>query len=439
MSSLIELSIYLATLYLGGKLFSLFYADLVGHLLVGILLVAWGNLLPQFLTEALTSVGKLGMLLLVFEGGLSIEFEQVKKGFSQALLIALTGTFLPFGLGAVFGHFVLKFSWLEAIISAASLASTSIGIIIMLLSQQGITKTHFGALITIAALLDDIFSLVILAVMKQIGPIMQGTHNKVQPWLVARPFIVSVVFIILGICFFASLQRVVRLINIKLMSVEVTKSTLPSVQEDSINEELEREFDEKVSPYLHRLKVLLLSKEFLHRSILLFMLLAGLVFSTLAETLGSSELLGAFVAGFLFAPYALPLDLFQEYVHPIMGWTTPVFFSSVGFIVPVASLFTPANLGKGALYTIVMALTKFVAGMWVNPIFPDGVIVGVAMIARGEIGLVMASESVKNGMMGESPFIVTVWAIVVCTFVAPLGVAWGLKVRQRIITQVNSE
>ncbi|KAK9765011.1 hypothetical protein K7432_006994 [Basidiobolus ranarum] len=434
MLSLITISLYLFILYLSGKLFSLLYADLIGHLLVGIVLVAWKNMLPTFLVEVFTLIGKLGMLLLVFEGGMGIELSHVRGAFSQALLIALTGTLLPFGVGTLVCHFLFKFSLLEAVISSASLASTSIGIIIMLLSQQGITKTPFGVLITIAALLDDVFSLIILAVMKEIGPIMKGTHDTVQPWLIARPFVVSVGFILLAFgCFFglklAASSFTRNFPELSTLEKDTLPNTYPSSPTNTSNWA-----DDKQHSYTYRLKVFLLSNGFLHRAILLLILVVGLVFSVLAEILGSSELLGAFVAGFIFAPYSLPNVLFHSHVHPIMTWTTPIFFSSIGFIVPVSSLFNPENFGNAAIYTLAMAITKFLAGMWVKPTIPDGVVVDIAMIARGEIGLVMASESVKNGMMGNSAFVVTVWAIIVCTFIAPLGVAWGLKFRQRNAT-----
>ena len=60
------------------------------------------------------------------------------------------------------------------------------------------------------------------------------------------------------------------------------------------------------------------------------------------------------------------------------------------------------------------------------------VILGVAMIARGEIGFLISSLAESNGMFstGEDDqiFLVVTWAIVICTVVGPLGV--GLLVRR---------
>ncbi|KAK9766564.1 hypothetical protein K7432_004287 [Basidiobolus ranarum] len=174
------------------------------------------------------------MLLLVFEGDMSIGLSHVKGAFSQALLIALTGTLLPFGVGTLVCHFLFKFGLLEAVISSASLASTSIGIIIIISSQQGITKTTFGVLIMIAALLDDVFSLIILAVMKEIGPIMNGTHDTVQPWLIARPFVVSVGFILLAFGCFFDLKLAASSFSRNFLDLStLEKDTLPNAYSSS--------------------------------------------------------------------------------------------------------------------------------------------------------------------------------------------------------------
>jgi hypothetical protein len=74
---------------------------------------------------------------------------------------------------------------------------------------------------------------------------------------------------------------------------------------------------------------------------------------------------------------------------------------------------------------------------------PHGIalLVGFAMIARGEVGFLIASLSQSSGTLtlrhrdgsdaessGEDIFLVMTWAIVICTIAGPLGV--GLNVRR---------
>ncbi len=69
-------------------------------------------------------------------------------------------------------------------------------------------------------------------------------------------------------------------------------------------------------------------------------------------------------------------------------------------------------------------------------------LVGFAMISRGEIGFLIASLSQSSGTLalqqrgdekdtlssGEDVFLVIVWAVVICTIVGPIGV--GILVRR---------
>lgn len=72
---------------------------------------------------------------------------------------------------------------------------------------------------------------------------------------------------------------------------------------------------------------------------------------------------------------------------------------------------------------------------------PPAVFMGVAMVSRGEIGLLIAqlartgtesngvsSESRSPGLLGDEAFLVAIWAILLCTLVGPISV--GLVVRK---------
>ena len=76
-----------------------------------------------------------------------------------------------------------------------------------------------------------------------------------------------------------------------------------------------------------------------------------------------------------------------------------------------------------------------------DPPHSMALLVGLAMIARGEIGFLIASLSQSSGTLtlrrmdsmmtesaGQEIFLVIVWAVVMCTIVGPLGV--GIVVRR---------
>lgn len=68
-------------------------------------------------------------------------------------------------------------------------------------------------------------------------------------------------------------------------------------------------------------------------------------------------------------------------------------------------------------------------------IYP-GIIVGCAMVARGEIGFLISALAESNGIFGEeadsSIFLVVTWAIIICTVVGPILVGTLVKRVKRL-------
>ena len=68
-------------------------------------------------------------------------------------------------------------------------------------------------------------------------------------------------------------------------------------------------------------------------------------------------------------------------------------------------------------------------GFWGNR--DDALVVGWAMVTRGELGFVMAKDSFQNGMLQEVPYVACVWALFVCTLVPPFVFGWALERKRR--------
>ena len=78
--------------------------------------------------------------------------------------------------------------------------------------------------------------------------------------------------------------------------------------------------------------------------------------------------------------------------------------------------------------------------LFTSPPHSTALLMGMAMVARGEIGFLIASlsqssktltlrrkETMVNEPAGEEIFLVIIWAVVVCTIVGPLGVGIIVK------------
>lgn len=60
---------------------------------------------------------------------------------------------------------------------------------------------------------------------------------------------------------------------------------------------------------------------------------------------------------------------------------------------------------------------------------PPALFIGLALVARGEIGLLISQLAhAEAGLLGDDAFLVTTWAIVLCTIIGPVSV--GLLVRK---------
>ncbi|GHJ89679.1 hypothetical protein NliqN6_6081 [Naganishia liquefaciens] len=109
---------------------------------------------------------------------------------------------------------------------------------------------------------------------------------------------------------------------------------------------------------------------------------------------------------------------------------------------------------KGLIYTLFMLLGKALTGGWILfwPIegkrkatwketlrarLPAALLLSFAMIARGEIGLLISqiAYTTPEQQLDEDGFLITTWAIVLCTVIGPVGVGYIIKRFQLRVVQ----
>jgi Kef-type K+ transport system membrane component KefB len=208
--------------------------------------------------------------------------------------------------------------------------------------------------------------------------------------------------------------------------------------------------------------------------ILMVLVLAGLC--TAAEYAGTSVLSGAYLAGAALAyldacpPPDPPtedkdritfLGVFHKTLGPVQSaLLEPLFFASIGFAIPFLSAWRSEVVWQGLVYAFAMVIGKLLVGvcvpLWIavprvfwalmgalhipltkrrmtntatvrGTLLP-ATILGSAMVARGEIGLLILELGyVQAGRLSERSFLVGVWAVVLNTLLAPIAV--GLLMR----------
>jgi Kef-type K+ transport system membrane component KefB len=89
---------------------------------------------------------------------------------------------------------------------------------------------------------------------------------------------------------------------------------------------------------------------------------------------------------------------FERYVAPVLTYLLlPLFFGSIGYSIPFVPLWRGRIIWRGIVYSILMLLGKVFCGGWMLLRGTRGwraaMILGCAMISRGEIGLLSVSSS----------------------------------------------
>ena len=150
-------------------------------------------------------------------------------------------------------------------------------------------------------------------------------------------------------------------------------------------------------------------------------LLIGFLISYLVTLINLHPVVGAYLAGLLFAATAEKEEIL-EMTRPIMLFLAPFFFAYLGMQVEIPLLWIGAT---SAVALIVVATLGKIIGCYIPARFAgklshnDGMMVGVAMVPRGEVGLIVAGAGLLAGVITRELFSVIVAISIVTTLVTP--------------------
>lgn len=173
----------------------LLYCGIIGEILIGII---WGQpvgrtaWLTEGTQETIQAFGYLGLIGLVFEGGLSTDITMLRQNAYASMSVATIGLLMPIALS--FLLLVFPFSAtggtayptpLAAFSAGASLCSTSLGTTFAILSSANMQKTRVGVVLVGAAMMDDVVGLVMVNIVTTLG------NGGTGGWPIARPIAAS--------------------------------------------------------------------------------------------------------------------------------------------------------------------------------------------------------------------------------------------------------
>jgi Kef-type K+ transport system membrane component KefB len=339
----------------------------LGELVAGLLL--GGSLLglldPQ--DPVIAALMEIGVLVLLFEIGLHTDVKSLARVGRSATLVGIVGVAVPFALGYLAAR-MLGLGTVTAVVAGASLTATSIGISARVLSDLGQLQRPEGQIVLGAAVLDDVVGLIILSVVSGMaagaGVTLAGIGITTA---VAVGFIVAA-FAVGSVLIPPTFRLVQRL---------ETSGALG-----------------------------------------LIALAFAFLMAWLADVAQSAMIIGAFAAGLVLHRTEERHDI-ERAVTPIGFFFVPIFFAGVGAAVDLRSLADARALAIGAALIAIGVAGKFVAGYAAIGFRGNKALIGVAMVPRGEVGLIFAQMGLATGALDVQLFSAITLMVMVTTFMTP--------------------
>ena len=349
---------------------------LLGPTLLGFFALPWFT--DAHLAENITHLAELGVILLMFLAGLEIELNEMAKTGRAAVLGGLLGVIVPLLTGAG-AALLFGFPLTEALFLGIVLSATSVSISAQTLMELGVLHRRESLTLLGAAVFDDVLVILVLSVFLALGGSGSGGGVGAVAAVLLRMLAYLSVATLLGFWLIPALLR-----------------------------RLER---------LH-----------ISHGLVSFVIALALLYAWSAEVLGgAAAITGAFLAGLAVARSPLRQQIEHSLAPLAYGFFVPLFFVSIGLSANARAVSGPALLFGGVLI-LVAILSKIVGsglGAWWGGL-PRGeaLRLGVGMVSRGEVGLIVASVGLNQGLIDNVVFAEIVLVVLATTLVTPLMLRW---------------
>ncbi|MFQ5863323.1 MAG: cation:proton antiporter [Candidatus Brocadiales bacterium] len=355
--------------------------QVLGELVMGIIL---GNMyffsgwdFFNFLHEMpfLKILSEIGVIVLLLMVGVHTDLRAVLRVGVSAFLVALGGLLMPAGLGYLISYFLLPEASIHArLFLVASLCATSIAINLKVFDELGKLQTTEARMIIGAAVMDDIFVLLILAAISGIAITGQFSPRGI------------VVTGAIAVAFLSALGAV---------SIRYGQG---------VGDLVTRKCPEGIKIFI------------------IVVVCLGLAF--LAEFIGLATIVGAFSAG-LFLRHVKAKSLMgkersmEELIWPAYLVVVPIFFVLVGAQVRLESFMDRDAVLLGLSIAGAAILGKLFCSVCVVERGVNRLAIGIAMIPRLEVALIIASVGRGLGVLSDTLFSAIIVMVAITAIMSP--------------------
>ena len=349
--------------------------EVVGEIVAGLLIgPAVLGIVDQ--SDFINKMAEIGVIMLMFEAGLSTDMKKLKQTGLKATVIACAGVFVPLIMGAVLFMSFYGFGpigsdqFIKGLFIGTLMAATSVSITVAALKELGKLSGTVGTTIVSAAIIDDVIVIVVLTF------VLSAKGSGASVW----------VTMLKAVMFFA----------IAIITGFVVYKGFKWLD----------------ARYEHT------------RRIPIAALVYCIGMSYVAERyFGIADITGAYVAGVVLCN--LHDVKYVERKVDVSSYMVfaPIFFAGIGLKVSFESM-NPTLMLFSVAFVAVALLSKIIGCGTASKLckfkWGDSLKVGVGMMTRGEVALITAQKGLAAGLISSDYFTAVILMILVSSISAPI-------------------
>lgn len=363
-----------------------------GEIVAGLILrfIPWfsgyGSVLPAGACEQdiiyneanqfISYMAEIGVILIMFSAGLGTNLRSLIKSGIKSTAIAAMGVLIPLIMGTAMALCFWGFNgfgtieFYKAMFIGTILTATSVSISVATLKELGKIKTDVGQTIISAAIIDDVFGIIVLTIV--IG-VSTGSGGYIEILLKTIAFFIAA--IIAGYLIF------------KLFK-----------------------WYDKRHPHSRRIPIYALG--------------VALIYAYAAEKFfGIADITGSYIAGVIFC--SLTDAEYMEKKIDINSYMffSPIFFASIGLKTDLSGMnidllwFAIAFVFIGCISKIIgcSGISKALGFTW-----KESEQIGLGMMVRGEVALIVAQKGLSVGLVDAKYFAPVILLIIISSMIVPI-------------------
>jgi len=324
------------------------------------------------LEETIFNLAEIGVVFLMFVAGMEVDLREMRRAGRVALLAGVLGVLAPLILGAL-AALPFGFQGNAAVFVGIILTATSVSISAQTLLELGVLRTREGIALLGAAVVDDVLVIVLLSIfLALIGS-------------------AAALGAVLGV--------ILNMLLYLVCAVAIGWFVLPRL-------------------------VHWVDRQPISEGLAATVLVSALAFAWAAEVVGGlAAITGAFIAGVGLGRTPLRNEI-EAKMHTITyAFLVPIFFVSIGLQANAREIAGP--LAPFLIVLFVVAVLSKLIGSGLGARLSgfsnrEALRVGIGMVSRGEVGLIVASVGIRDGIITPEVFSVVVILVLLTTLVTPL-------------------